>query len=55
MKLTKKELDIDFIGGQGAMTKEEQSQVSAFIKAAKLKGNKQVNSIKTITGNPTHA
>jgi len=52
MKLIKTELDIDSIGGQGAMTKEEQILLSDFIRAAKLKKNKQVNKykIKPATG-----
>jgi hypothetical protein len=31
------ELDVDFIGGQGPLTKEEELAISAFIKADKEK------------------
>lgn len=30
------ELNVDFIGGQGPMTKEEEKAISEFIKAQKL-------------------
>jgi hypothetical protein len=36
MKNKAKELDVDFIGGQGPITKDEEKQVSEFIKAQKL-------------------
>lgn len=42
MKPKIKELDIDFIGGQESMTKEEEQAISDFLKARKLllaKGN----------------
>ena len=32
MKTKSKELDVDFIGGQGSMTKEEEKQISGFLK-----------------------
>jgi hypothetical protein len=31
------ELDVDFIGGHKPLTKEEETAISAFIKAAKFK------------------
>lgn len=37
MKNKLKELDVDFIGGQEALTKEEELAISAFIKAHKEK------------------
>jgi hypothetical protein len=38
MKRKTKELDVDFIGGQGkSLTKEEQLSISAFIKKMKAK------------------
>lgn len=37
MKNKIKELDVDFIGGQKPMTKEEELQISKFIKAEKVK------------------
>lgn len=35
MKTKKTELDVDFIGGQGSLTKEEEQAISKFIKARK--------------------
>ncbi len=41
------ELDVDFIGGQDPMTKEEEKAISEFIKARKLLNtNNQILSIK---------
>ena len=37
MKNKLKELDVDIIGGQSPMTKEEEIKISAFIKAEKAK------------------
>jgi hypothetical protein len=37
MKSKRKELDVDFIGGMGPLTKEEEKAISEFIKANKLK------------------
>ncbi len=37
MKNKLKELDVDFIGGQSPLTKEEEITISAFIKADKEK------------------
>ena len=37
------ELDVDFIGGQGSMTKDEEIQISNFIKAQKLLKSKNLN------------
>jgi len=36
MKPKIKELDVDFIGGQDSMTKEEELAISEFLKARKL-------------------
>jgi hypothetical protein len=33
----RKELDVDFIGGQGPLTKEEEKAISDFIKSQKSK------------------
>ena len=42
-----KELDVDFIGGQGPLTKSEEQAISEFIKAQKLlKAKKQVRVVK---------
>ena len=40
MRTYKNELDVDFIGGQKPLTKQEEAAISVFIKAAKLKGAK---------------
>jgi len=37
MKSKLKELDVDFIGGQGPLTKEEELAISEFIKNSKEK------------------
>ncbi len=41
MKNKKKELDVDFIGGEGHLTKEEEKSISKFIKKSKLKRAKK--------------
>lgn len=46
MKKTKK-LDVDFIGGQGPLTKEEEQAISDFIKLRRAK--KQSTSKKVST------
>jgi len=47
MKRKPAELDVDFIGGQDPMTKEEEKVISEYIKAHKLLGaKKQVRSAK---------
>lgn len=43
MKSKSNELDVDFIGGQGPLTKEEERAISEFIRAQKLlKAKKQI-------------
>ena len=37
MKTRKKELDVDFIGGTGPLTKEEEKRISDIIKSHKAK------------------
>lgn len=37
MKNKKAELDVDFVGGQGALTKEEELALSKFIREHKAK------------------
>ena len=47
MKRKSEELDVDFIGGQNPMTKEEEKAISEFIKAKKLlSAKKQISSRK---------
>lgn len=36
MKRISKELDVDFIGGQGPLTKDEEQAISEYIKKQKL-------------------
>ena len=43
MKNKLKELDVDFIGGQEPITKEEELSISKFIQAAKEKRRLQAN------------
>ncbi|MCX6237842.1 MAG: hypothetical protein NTY07_09850 [Bacteroidia bacterium] len=48
MKRKSAELDVDFIGGQDPMTKEEEKAISEFLKAQiLLKAQKQIRSTKT--------
>jgi len=47
MKHNKNELDIDFIGGQGSLTKQEEIEISQFIKSAKEKHNNELNKRST--------
>ena len=44
MKNKQKELDVDFIGGQKPLTKEEEMAISAFIKASTKKRRLSVTS-----------
>ena len=43
MKQNKNELDVDFIGGIGPLTKEEEKAISEFIKASKEQRRKQAS------------
>ena len=45
MKARKNELDVDFIGGEGPLTKEQEKLISDFIKSRKTK--KKLTSSKT--------
>lgn len=48
MKNKSKELDVDFIGDENPMTKEEEKAISEFIKAQKLRrAKKLIRSNKT--------
>jgi hypothetical protein len=40
MKRKQTELDVDFIGGSGTLTKKEEEAISAFIKAGREKRSK---------------
>jgi hypothetical protein len=43
-----KELDVDFIGGQGPLTKEEEKLISEYIRQDKLKRAKKSSTRKRI-------
>ena len=47
MKKNKNELDVDFIGGQEPLTKEEEKAISDFIKSQKEKRAKLPQKSKT--------
>jgi hypothetical protein len=49
MKQKKIELDVDFIGGQGALTVEEEKSLSEFFKQRKITSQKTKNRISTQT------
>lgn len=48
MKTKKIELDVDFIGGQTSLTKEEERAISDFIRKSKSRRSKGLN-LKTKT------
>lgn len=48
MKSKSTELDVDFIGGQGPMTKEEEKAISEYIRTQKLlRAKKQIRTTNT--------
>ncbi|MEO8109252.1 MAG: hypothetical protein ABI594_04430 [Ginsengibacter sp.] len=52
MKQNKNELDVDFIGGLGPLTKEEEKAISEFIKFSKERRQKRKARQKAQTANP---
>ena len=52
MKGKKIELDVDFIGGQGALTKAEEIAISNYFKSQKVKNSRKQASSK-LTGKAT--
>jgi len=49
MKSKSKELDVDFIGGQGPLTKAEEQAISEYIKKQKLLiAKKKISAPRTI-------
>ena len=46
MKSKNIELDVDFIGGQGSLTKAEEIAISNYIKAQKVKNSRKQTSSK---------
>jgi hypothetical protein len=48
MKTKKIELDVDFIGGQTSLTKEEERIISEYIKKSNSKKAKTLNKTKTV-------
>jgi hypothetical protein len=55
MKQHKNELDVDFIGGAGPLTKEEEKAISEFIKTSKERRQKQTSRRKARTANKSIA
>ncbi len=55
MKHNKNELDVDFIGGLGSLTKEEEKAISEFIKASKERRQKHKARQKARTANKSIA
>ena len=56
MKSNKNELNVDFIGGAGPLTKEEEKAISEFIKASKERNRKQkTRKSRTISGRKVNA
>jgi hypothetical protein len=51
MKQNKNELDVDFIGGSGPLTKEEEKAITEFIKASKERRQKRKVRQKARTAN----
>jgi hypothetical protein len=51
MKQRKNELDVDFIGGAGPLSKEEEKAISEFIKASKERMRKRTTQRKARTAN----
>lgn len=49
MKNKQKELDVDFIGGSGPLTKEEEKAISEHIKAAKEKLKQKARKTKILS------
>ena len=47
MKNKKNELNVDFIGGSGPLTKEEQKVISEFIKASKERRESKAKKLVT--------
>ena len=46
MKHRKKDLEVDFIGGAGPLTKEEERLITDFIRSRKLKGSSRKRSVQ---------
>jgi len=55
MKQNKNELDVDFIGGLGPLTKEEEKAISEFIKASKERRQKPTSRRKAQAANKSIA
>jgi hypothetical protein len=52
MKTNKIDLDLDFIGGQGSLTKTEEKELSDFFKSRKLSARTKI--IRHQIGTNTH-
>ena len=53
MKTKKKKLEVDFIGGQGALTKSEEDALSVYFKNKKTKSKKIIISPNKKSNNAT--
>ena len=53
MKTKKEKLEVDFIGGQGALTKSEENALSAYFKKKKSKSKKIIISTNNKSNNAT--
>ena len=51
MKAKKIELDVDFIGGQTSLTKDEEKSISEYIKKNKTKKTKRLHSKPRLLNN----
>ena len=51
MKQDKNELNVDYIGGAGRLTKKEENAISEYIKALKERQQKQADRRKAPTAN----
>jgi hypothetical protein len=51
MKAKKIELDVDFIGGQTSLTKDEEKSISEYIKKIKPKNQKRLHTKPRLLSN----
>jgi hypothetical protein len=51
MKTKKVELDVDFIGGQTSLTKEEEKTISEYFKKSKSKKQKSLRTKPRLSSN----
>ena len=51
MKAKKKELGVDYIGGQGSLTLAEEESITQYLSKGKSKGKKSKKQSKTVAQN----